>query len=115
MISPAKHNIFQCIVNNPVTASSNLPNLTISPPTVPASPISPTPTSPTTPTNTTPLTSTATMINTTKMNSKCKSNKKQRKQRTVKNAYIDISDVNEESGSNYNKWISISKEKLKVL
>ena len=43
-----------------------------------------------------------------------KKERKERKQRTVKNGYIDISDVREESGYNYNKWISISKEKLKV-
>ena len=41
-------------------------------------------------------------------------NKKKRKPRTVKNGYIDITDVTQDCGPNYNYWISVSKQKLKV-
>ena len=40
--------------------------------------------------------------------------KSKRKQRTVKNAYVDIDSVTEEPGFQYQNWISIAKQKLKV-
>lgn len=39
--------------------------------------------------------------------------KKERKQRVVKNAHVEIEDVNEVSGYNYCNWIQITKQKLK--
>ena len=40
--------------------------------------------------------------------------KRKRKPRTVKNAYIDISDVTENSGVDFVHWIAAAKQKLKV-
>ena len=40
--------------------------------------------------------------------------KNKRKQRTVKNAYVDIDSVTAEPGYKYSEWIKIAKQKLKV-
>ena len=110
MISPTQHVLFQHIVNNAPSfynshhLSSPNSSISSSSTSTPSNSIPLSPISPNGSISSSPSAST----------SKCKK-KKQRKQRTVKNGYIDISDVREESGYNYNKWISISKEKLKVL
>ena len=38
---------------------------------------------------------------------------RERKQRVVKNAHVDIEGVTSESGNNYCNWIQITKQKLK--
>ena len=37
-----------------------------------------------------------------------------RKQRVVKNGYIDIDNIDQQAGVNYIEWIKLSKQKLMV-
>eukprot|EP01083_Nonionella_stella_P318720 1166406_1 len=52
-------------------------------------------------------------MSTTSTNSELSINKRKRKPRKVKNAYIDISKVSEDRGTHYHKWIAIAQQKLK--